>query len=137
NDGRLLLWSSDGTPLSALEGHTERVNRVLELADGRLLSWEAGALSGDYTLHLWSGSGTPLARLQGHSQSVSDALELADGRLLSLSQDGTLRVWASDGSPLSVFYADAPITCCTLLSDGRTIAAGDKAGHVLFLRLVD
>jgi len=53
-----VLSSANGNKYKVLGGHKKRIKRVLELDDGRLLSW-----SDDGTLRLWFESGEPLATL--------------------------------------------------------------------------
>jgi WD40 repeat protein len=105
-DGRLLswsddknvrLWSEDGVPLTVLEGRAGTVDGVVTLADGRLISRSRN------TFQLWSREGTPLTTLKGHAGRVGGPLELADGRLLSWSDDGTVRLWSSNGAPLDLW----------------------------------
>jgi WD40 repeat protein len=43
-----------------------------------------------------------LAVLEGHTNVVYGAFQLADGRILSRSEDKTLRIWDTDGRPISV-----------------------------------
>ena len=85
----------------ALTGHAGSVIGMMELSDGRLLSW-----SRDATLRLWGTDGSPESVLAGHTDPVTGALELHDGRLLSwsadsFSSDATLRLWGNDGAPES------------------------------------
>jgi WD40 repeat protein len=55
--------------------------------------------------------GAPLATLEGHQSGVYGALALEDGRILSWSGDGTLRLWDSNGGPLSIWaYPPSSIT---------------------------
>ena len=70
----------------------------------------------------------PLLReLKGHSGSVYGATALSDGRLLSWSDfDGTLRLWAADGAPLSELKGHSDrVRGATALSDGRLLSWGD------------
>ena len=78
-----------------LRGHTGAVQGVVELRDGRLLSW-----SQDETLRLWSAeTGEHLACFHGHEIPIWDAVELADGQILSWSKY-TLRLWSPAGEPV-------------------------------------
>lgn len=75
--------------LRVFEGHSGNVNGVLDLTDGRIVSW-----SNDGTLRLWDvESGSVLRIFEGHSKSVTGALLLPNGHLLSWSYDETLRLW--------------------------------------------
>jgi hypothetical protein len=85
--------------------------------------------------HPQPSRGLLLRTLDGHTSFVNGSLALSDGRLLSWAWDNTLRLWDTHAyHQLAAFYSDAPTTCCTLLADGETIAAGDDVGRVLFLR---
>jgi WD40 repeat protein len=118
---------------TVFEGHTKEVNGVLELIDGRLLSWSA-----DKTLRLWDvKSGVPLAVLEAHTSNVKDALELADGRLLSWSSsyigktpcDSSLRLWKSeDGGLLATLSGHTGwVEGALVLSTGRILSwSADK-----------
>jgi WD40 repeat protein len=78
--------------LRVFEGHTEPVAGVVELADGRLVSWPQNSCD---ELFLWSAeTGQRLAVLEGHTESIEGALQLADGRLLSWSWN-ELILWST------------------------------------------
>ena len=70
-----------------------------------------------------AADGTPLRTFVGHTGLVDGTLELVDGRFLSwvgqfyYGEDHALRLWTANGTPLAVFYGDAPITCCVLSRD--------------------
>jgi WD40 repeat protein len=107
-----------------LVGHTEEVQGVLELRDGRILSWSTA----DETLRLWTASGEAAGPpLTGHT-GVWGALELRDGRILSWSLYNTLRLWTASGDP-----AGPPLTGHTEsvkgaleLRDGRILSWGSS-----------
>ncbi|MBI5249111.1 MAG: TIR domain-containing protein [Desulfomonile tiedjei] len=111
--------------LAVLEGHTGIVSGVLELSNGRLLSW-----SSDHTLRLWNGqSGACLAVLKGHTEKISGALALADERLLTWSVDKTLRVWnVQTGECLAVLQGHTRwVKGALTLADGRLLSwSGDN-----------
>ncbi|MCA9886026.1 MAG: hypothetical protein KC708_23790, partial [Anaerolineae bacterium] len=131
------LWEGDGIPLTRLEGHTGAVRGVLELRDGRLLSWTGRVgndidmffsdFSGnDSTPRLWGLDATPLATLEGHTAQVEAVWELRNGRLLSWSQDGTLRLWKSDGTPLATMEGyTSGVRGVLELRDGRFLSWTD------------
>ena len=70
--------------LKVMIGHEGNINGVLELKDGKLLSWSKN----EHHLRLWSSEGEELAVLKGHEDVVREALELKDGRILSWSNYG-------------------------------------------------
>jgi WD40 repeat protein len=54
------------------------------------------------------------------------------------AQDETLKVWdLRTGQSLATLEAHAPLRCCVITPDGKTILAGDFAGalHILDWRL--
>jgi hypothetical protein len=69
----------------------------------------------------------PLLReLRGHGRLVSGAMALSDGRLLSWSYDGTLRLWAGDGTALAELKGhSSSVLGATALSDGRLLSWSD------------
>jgi len=83
------------------------------------------------------GTGCELRTLRGHSGYVTAVAVTAGGRLaISVSEDKTLRAWElGSGGELAAFTADAPLKCCAISVDGKTIVAGDESGVVHYLRL--
>jgi len=149
-DTTLRLWSADGAPLAALEGHSDSVYGALALADGRLLSWAR-----DRTLRLWRADGVPLevlhdwradspgaaiawARARGFDPAAlleaEDAL-IGDAVLYWHRGERITQYDRHSGAVRAQFIADSSITCLALSRDGRTLAAGDEAGRVLFFRV--
>jgi WD40 repeat protein len=75
--------------------------------------------------------------LKRHTNGVTGVAVTPDGRFAILvSMDRTLELWnlATD-QPLLTLEAHAPLLCCAVTPDGRTILAGDEAGalHILDL----
>jgi WD40 repeat protein len=65
-----------------LETHTEPVNSMVQLADGRLV---------DSTIRIWNiSSGQCEVTLEGHSAALSSLVQLAHGRLVSVSGDSNI-----------------------------------------------
>lgn len=93
-NGALRLWDSrTGQCLAELKGHEDAhgVYGVVELSDGRLLSW-----SGDDTLRLWDRQiGACVAVCRGRFGTVRGAVELSDGRVLLWSNGGSQVLWAA------------------------------------------
>jgi WD40 repeat protein len=59
-------------------------------------------------------------------------------RAISASYDQTLRVWnLENGKEITTFIGESRMSSCASGPDGRTIVAGDEAGRVHFLRLVE
>ena len=136
-DGRLLSWAgSHDSKLrmwniqmkafpTSLEGHTDTINGVRVLDDGRLLTW-----SKDNTLRLWDTmTGMCLSTLEGHTGGIIGALPLRNTAVLSLSEDKTLRLWDSRNGiclkvtpllPLARHKADWTLAF-TMISDCREV----------------
>jgi hypothetical protein len=94
SDGRLRLWSAEGTLEATLEGHADAVWHACFSPDGRLLA----SASRDGTARLWSAEGVELAALEGHTGPVRMVAFSPDGRLLaSCSKDTTVRLYELDG----------------------------------------
>ena len=57
-------------------------------------------------------------------------------RAVSASGDWTLKVWGlASGRELATFKAGAPLYCCAVCPDGKTILAGGEDGLIRVLRL--
>jgi len=98
----------------------------------------AVSASDDQTLKVWAlASGRELRTLTGHSSYVSAVAVTPDGQhVVSASGDWTLKIWdLARGREFATFKADAPLYCCAVCPDGRTILAGDDDGVIHCLRL--
>ena len=98
----LKLWDmSTQQCIATLEGHTDFVQALAVLPDGRVVSGSA-----DNTLKLWDMSTQQcIATLQGHTSSVQALAVLPDGRVVSGSEDKTLKLWRASYAPLSVLLS--------------------------------
>ena len=91
------VWDVQRRALDAeISGHTNDVESLAALSDGRLLSG-----SRDETMKVWSvppaAAGALAlcsATLGGHTGPVYALARLPDGRVVSGSLDGTVRMWA-------------------------------------------
>jgi len=91
-DSRINLWSlSESQPVNVLEGHEDRVNRVVFHPTGDYLV----STSHDMSWRLWDVETTTELLLQeGHSRPVYAAAMHPDGSLLATSDlGGVVRVW--------------------------------------------
>jgi WD40 repeat protein len=77
-------------------------------------------------------AGQAVRTLEGHTDAVSGVAVTVDGcHAVSVSYDHTLKVWdLSDGQVIVTLETHAPLTCCALTIDGKTILAGDSVGAV-------
>lgn len=93
------VWNSGGELLFELAADLP-VDGVLELRDGRLLTWAL-----DRRMRLWGPDGSLLNTTEPHHGYIKGVLELHDGRLLSWAQDHKPRIWSSTGSPIRLLAA--------------------------------
>ncbi len=133
NDRTLRIWDLDtGQTARVLRGHLKLVSAVAVTPDGNL------AISGsaDCCIKLWNiSSGQTIRTIEGHIQPVHDVAITSDGQfIVSVSSDRTLRIWHLEtGTQVAILEAHAPLLCCAVSPDGKTILAGDQAGglHIL------
>ncbi len=122
-DGSLRLWSKEGYPLAALEGHSGPVWKVIVRRFGGFVS-----PSDDGTVRLWTDDGQPLTALGGRFTKHRCTKELQDGRLLSWSNEGLLYLWSSDGKLQATLDADRyGIDEPVELGDGRVLFWGTES----------
>jgi len=100
--------------------------------DGKVVSG-----SDDNILIVWDLlSGLRLRSLEGHTDGVTAVAVTPDGKAISGARDNTLKVWDLNSAQLlSTLTFERDVLSCAVAPDGRTIVAGDSAGHVHFLRL--
>ena len=128
------LTRPGGSLLRTLSGQTNSVNAVAVTPDGKL----AISAADDHTLKVWElASGRELRTLSGHTDSVRAVAVTPDGKLaISAADDDTLKVWElASEQQLASFTADAPLRCCAVNRDGKTVVVGDQSGRVHFLSL--
>src|ERR1700730_12079858 len=92
-DGTIRLWDlKTGTETARLEGHTNGVNALSVVPDGRLAS-----ASDDRTIRLWDPeNGAETGRIEDLDQPVYTLSVLPDGRLASGGNDDLIRLWPED-----------------------------------------
>ncbi len=131
----LSLWRADGKYLSeihrqfepafgALAGNPGTISGVLELRDGRILSWSNSHLSSsDVSLRVSHvDESYPVAQLIRPASSLDGALELSDGRILFWSSK-MLYIWAMDDQPLIELSGHSSSVRAALeLRDGRILS---------------
>ncbi|UYM16860.1 WD40 repeat domain-containing protein [Endozoicomonas euniceicola] len=113
--------------VATLYGHTNVLNSVTPLADGRLAS-----SSCDNTVRVWDLSKPDgkqcVVTLEGHTHWVKSVTLLADGRLASGSLDKTVKVWdlskpAGEQCVMTLNGHTDSVNSVTPLADGR-LASG-------------
>lgn len=138
-DYKLTEWdAATGSKLRELQGnfYYGPAVAVAQTAQGiRIIS-----VGKDNAIRIWDDTNLlPLMTLPGHSYSVwGIAVMPGAKRFVTVSGDQTLRVWnLLTGAEEALFSADAGITCCSCTPDGKLILAGDLAGQVHFLEIVE
>ncbi|MGB0384409.1 MAG: AAA-like domain-containing protein [Ardenticatenaceae bacterium] len=123
-DQTVRLWSTDGTLIRALSGHTSDVSRVAFSPDGSFVA----SASDDGTVRLWSTSGMLLRTLSGHTGSVWSVAFSPDGSLMaSASSDQTVRLWSTEGALLNTLSGHTSDVWSVAFSpDGKTLASASS-----------
>jgi WD40 repeat protein len=85
-----------------------------------------------------AGNRPEVRTLEGHSGTVNGVRVSPDGRrAVSASSDRTLRVWDLELiAAVATYTCDASAQCCTF-AGSHGIVAGDYAGRVHFLELIE
>ncbi|MDI1484564.1 AAA family ATPase [Polyangium sp. y55x31] len=134
-DGQVALWDvSSGAEVGELVGHEAAVRAVVLSADGGFLV----SASEDHTIRVWDlGAGRVVRVLSGHTAPVAALAWLGDSRhFVSAAEDRTIRVWdLAGGMPVARLVVRDPVEALIAGPGKRSIVAGDRAGHVLFLEL--
>jgi WD40 repeat protein len=143
-DGMLRVWNLPGcTPRHVLgrkwdanergwleptneQGHWTALLGCALSSDGRI----AASSSDDASLIVWDlSSGLALRELKGHTQAVTHCAFAPDGRLVSVSLDGTLRVWDLETGECRGVQAHAnAINACAIAEDGSCIVTASADG---------
>lgn len=92
----------------------------------------------DHSLEIWDlRSEERVATLRGHEQKVNDVAFSPDGRFaFSCARDRSVRAWSLEsGRCLATYTADAALRTLAVSPVDGTVAAGDVAGRMHFLRL--
>jgi WD40 repeat protein len=147
-----LAVSLDGARLATIGGGDDRFVRVFAADTGKLI-WEHehGAASTPRVAFAPDGSllagvvgkavgvwaadtGEARHLLKGHAAQVNDLAFTPDGRrVLSVSHDGSARVWdlAAGGEARTFAWGVGKLTAVAVAPDGLTAAAGGERGHIV------
>ncbi|GFE71671.1 AAA-like domain-containing protein [Chroococcus sp. FPU101] len=135
-DQTVKLWKRDGTLLKTLP-HKGLVFGLDFSADGRSLVtgaydnkvriWRVGSASAPF--------GTLLKTLSGHHTGVTSVTYRPTGNLIvSAEQDGTIKLWRSDGRLVKTLETRGGFTNLAFSPDGQTFASVDMNGAVKLWR---
>jgi cytochrome c len=129
-DGRIALWRlGRAEPEQVLTGHSGPVAGLAVSADGTALA----SASWDGTARIWPLDGAEPRVLEGHRGNVNAVGFLPDGRPVTAGADATVRVWAPDGTSLTLATLPSALSALAVAADGEIAAAGADA-TLRFLR---
>ncbi|MCO4746734.1 MAG: protein kinase [Proteobacteria bacterium] len=128
-----LAWSSDGRiAAGSFEGAVWTEEREWTVGDGVIadLSWsKAGAIAvAAEGFEVVVIEGDAIRRLEGHTGAVT-AVDWAEDTVVSVSEDGSLRLWRGDWS-LAYLGVDVPLRAVAVSPDAMRVAAAGDAGVV-------
>ena len=140
-DHAVRLWTTRGSLVHRLEGHSGYVRAVAFSPDGE---WVASG-SADRTVLLWhlkheSGVPAPVHTLKGHHADIAAVAFSPDGQhVISGGDDGTVRVWTTTwGNTIHTLPGAGPLDRLVALAvapDGGQVATSSLLGpHGLQLR---
>ncbi len=130
SNGSLIVWNVARKRGSLLRAHSQPVNGVAVVPDGR----HAISASGDHSLAVWNlRNQTRASRLTGHTASVNAVAVTSDGEYaISASDDQTLKVWRwADGENVLTLHGhSAPVLAVAVTPHGRQVVSA-SADHTV------
>lgn len=120
----------------SVHGHSTRVLCAAWSPHGQ--QFASGCNTG--TIRLWDRSTLFCSTIiNGHTSAVTDLQYMPDGRrVVSISNDKCVTIWSSaNGDCVNSMIFDAPLTCLTISSTGRFLAAGDVKGDMRILETMN
>lgn len=125
-DRTIRVWLSDGGEATRLEGHTDNVNGVAFLPDGRLVS--AGY---DATVRIWPPSGNAAATIVTLPAPLNAVAVAPDGEIAAGGADGKVYFLSPSGERKGeIEIAPAPVIAVSVSRDGARVAAAGIRGAV-------
>ena len=125
--------------LRSIHCDEHRINSLAVTPNGRMAVFGAEpSATNDGWVGLWDleeGGDARLFRI--HDSWITGVAVFPDGLMaVSTFSDGMLKVWdIVDGNTLAGFCGDAPLSCCAVAPNGRTLVVGETSGQVHFLGL--
>lgn len=93
-DNTAQLWGADGKLIATLQGHTNRITKVVFSPNSQLIS----TVSRDNTAKLWNRDGKLINTLQGHKDRITEVTFSPDSQLIATaSWDNTVKLWNREG----------------------------------------
>ncbi|NER88411.1 AAA-like domain-containing protein [Moorena sp. SIO3A2] len=128
-DKTVKLWKPDGTLITTLKGHHDRVYSVAISPDGETIA----SASWDKTIKLWKRDGTLITTLNGHQAGVLAVVFSPDGnRIASASYDKTVKLWKQDGTLLTTLKGHSDGVLAVVFSpNGEMLASASGDNTVI------
>lgn len=131
DDGTLRIWEID-TGIHCLHSHHGGVSGVAYSPDGLRI---ASCGLHDFSIRIWDPeSGTQLVSYRGHEGSVFSVTFLDSWRVVSVSADGSVRIWNTQGDVVCRILRGHDthcwVTALTFSPDGLCLASSSEDGTV-------
>jgi WD40 repeat protein len=141
SDGIVIVWNLEPRVDTCLLGsNTHSPIKSIAMVKGRPYMALLGSDEG--TLTIWDIKiAERIWHWQGHTKRVDSVAAIGSDLVLSVSSDGTAKVWqlpqAIQETPelIAEFVAGGPLYACAVSRDEKTIAVGEASGAVHFLHL--
>ncbi|NES05250.1 MAG: hypothetical protein F6K22_21960 [Okeania sp. SIO2F4] len=104
SDTTATVWREDGTVVTTLRGHTNKIYRVrfgyhLAYGDEELIA----TASKDTTVKIWTLGGNLVDTLEHNSPAYRVAFSRKGDLIVTATKDGTVKFWKFDGSSFQIF----------------------------------
>ena len=125
--GQVYGWRRDGTLEQRWVAHHQALLALAMAPDGQTLA----TASRDGTLTLWTWQGQPLKQIPGLGGLWQTIAWSANGQLLAGDDQGNLRRWSQDGTPLpSLPQQSSGVTALAASPDGTALVVANREGQV-------